>query len=170
MIDCLKGGTPSQAKSTFTYFRSLVAGRPKAGPKPTYIYTGGLWSITRGAGGLETWTDERQPRTDYLEAVQWRTEIEEPILLAEEIYGCVIRPSVVFGRAGSGLGTYLFGPAAKAGKGGVFETLGREDTRFQTIHADDLAELYVRVGERVSSAFDTKAKGKQLRQLVGYAV
>lgn len=31
-----------------------------------------------------------------------------------------------------------------------FETIAKDDSRLLTIHHDDLADLYVRVGERVS--------------------
>lgn len=63
------------------HFKSIISDGPRAAPKPTYIYTGGLWSWTKGAGGLETWSDERQPRSDYNAYVQWRKDVEDPILL-----------------------------------------------------------------------------------------
>jgi hypothetical protein len=37
--------------------------------------------MSRGPGGLESWTDERQPRSEYNGAVGWRAEIEDPVLL-----------------------------------------------------------------------------------------
>lgn len=43
----------------------------------------------------------------------------------------------------------VFGPAQKAGKGQTFKVVGRPETRLLTIHTDDLADLYVRVAERV---------------------
>lgn len=36
-------------------------------------------------------------------------------------------------------------------KGEKFEAIGLPDTRFGTIHQDDLADLFLRVAERVSS-------------------
>ncbi|EIW71209.1 hypothetical protein TREMEDRAFT_60142 [Tremella mesenterica DSM 1558] len=149
-VDCLKSGGADKALGTLNHFLSLVQSRPKAGPKPTYIYCGGLWSWSRGSGGLESWTDERQPRSGYNPAVAWREKVEEPLLLDERIYGTVIRASMLYGRSGSHVGRNIFEVAFQAATNGngVFETLGKEDTRLQTIHADDLAELFVRVGER----------------------
>lgn len=45
-----------------------------------------------------------------------------------------------------------FGPAREAAKKGeVFSVPAYKDTRYPIIHRDDLADLYVRVAERVSS-------------------
>ncbi|RSH92239.1 hypothetical protein EHS25_008654 [Saitozyma podzolica] len=79
-VDILKADGSASALKTFHHFLSCFS-RPKASPKPTYIYTGGLWSMSRGPGGLESWTDERQPRSGYNGAVGWRAEIEDPVLL-----------------------------------------------------------------------------------------
>lgn len=44
-----------------------------------------------------------------------------------------------------------FGPAREAAKNGeAFRATALKDTRWPTIHKDDLADLYLRVGERVS--------------------
>lgn len=44
-----------------------------------------------------------------------------------------------------------FGPAREAAKKGeVFSVPAYKDTRYPIIHRDDLADLYVRVAERVS--------------------
>ncbi len=84
VCDILKTSGPANALATFHHFVDLVGKRPRATPKATYIYTGGLWSLSRGVGGLETWTDERQPRTEYNEAVGWRAEVEDPVLLGKK--------------------------------------------------------------------------------------
>ena len=81
VIDCSSIKSASDALSLANHFKHVISNRPRAAPKPTYIYTGGLWSWTRGAGGLETWSDERQPRSDYNPYVGWRAEVEDPILL-----------------------------------------------------------------------------------------
>lgn len=63
----------------------------------------------------------------------------------------MIRPSVVIGASGSLSGMVWFGPAREAAKKGeVFSVPAYKDTRYPTIHRDDLADLYVRVAERVS--------------------
>lgn len=86
VVDVLKGAGPDKALDTYHHFLSQIAHRPRAAPKVTYIYTGGLWSNSRGSGGLESWTDERQPRSDYNEAVGWRAKIEDPLLLGGTLY------------------------------------------------------------------------------------
>lgn len=170
VIDCLKGQGAKAALSIFQNFKS-ASSRPKGSPRPTFIYTGGLWSNTRGDGGLESWTDERQPRSSYNEAVAWRQEIEDPILTGEyfctpthtqhekreralktdeSINGIVIRGPILYGRSGSFVAAFIFDAAYEAAKSGKeFTTVGRNETRWQTIHQDDLGELYLRVAERV---------------------
>lgn len=67
--------------------------------------------------------------------------------------GIVIRGPILYGRSGSSVASYIFDAAFEASKtkDGVFETFARKNnTRWQTIHADDMADLYVRVAERVS--------------------
>jgi hypothetical protein len=39
---------------------------------------------------------------------------------------------------------------AASKKGETFEAIGEQDVRFGTIHQDDLADLFLRVAERVS--------------------
>jgi nucleoside-diphosphate-sugar epimerase len=45
----------------------------------------------------------------------------------------------------------VFKSALAAGKGQTFKVVGKKETRLSTIHADDLADLYVRIADRVSS-------------------
>lgn len=83
MIDCTSVKGAEQALSLVHHFKKIISSRPAAAPKPTYICTGGLWSWTKGPGGLDKWTDERQPRTDANANVAWRQDIEDPVLLGE---------------------------------------------------------------------------------------
>ncbi|WWC86816.1 uncharacterized protein L201_001695 [Kwoniella dendrophila CBS 6074] len=149
VIDALSANGAKPAVDTFHNFLDYLD-RPKGSPKPTYIYTSGLWIMTRGYGGLEKWTDERQPTTTYNESVQWRPLIEGPVLDSEKVHGIVIRGAVVYGRDGSGIGSYIFDEALKASKTEekIFETIYKEDTRIASIHTDDMADLYLRVAER----------------------
>lgn len=80
MVDVLKGAGAAAAKQTFHRFLSSISHRPAGSPKATYIYTTGLWYMSRGHGGLDKWSDERQPPSDYNQAVQWRGEIENAVL------------------------------------------------------------------------------------------
>ena len=79
-MDVLKGAGAYAAKHTFQRFLSSVSHRPAGSPKATYIYTSGLWYMSRGYGGLDKWSDERQPHSTYNEAVQWRGDIENAVL------------------------------------------------------------------------------------------
>jgi hypothetical protein len=58
----------------------------------------------------------------------------------------------MYGRSQSFVASYILDVAFEASKRDhkTFETVGDEDTRWLTAHQDDVAELYVRVGERVS--------------------
>ena len=68
------------------------------------------------------------------------------------VNGIVIRPSVLYGRSGSIFSMLVFAQAKAAAEvGKSFDAVGSPDTRFLTIHQDDLADLFVRVAERVSS-------------------
>lgn len=59
----------------------------------------------------------------------------------------------MIGGSGSLSATAWFGPAREAAKKGEeLRAAAFKDTRWPTIHKDDLADLYVRVGERVRSS------------------
>lgn len=61
-----------------------------------------------------------------------------------------MRPPMLYGRGGSFAAPFIFDLAYEAAKKGeVFETLARDDTRWQTIHQDDLGEAYLKVAEIV---------------------
>lgn len=66
----------------FNAFTSSVKDRP-AGAKAAYIYCGGSWTMSRGDGGLESWTDERQPNSGRIALTKWRSEVEHEVLGSE---------------------------------------------------------------------------------------
>jgi nucleoside-diphosphate-sugar epimerase len=166
VIDCTSAKGAEQALSLAKHFKKIISGRPAASPKPTYIYTGGLWSWTKGPGGLDKWTDERQPRTDENSNVAWRQGVEDPVLLGEwqgpcfedtgltgpeeSFNGVVIRPPMLYGKTGSYVGALTFQPFLDAKQGETVEVLARDVTRWQTIHRDDIGEAYRAVAEVVS--------------------
>lgn len=73
-------------------------------------------------------------------------------IVDENVNGIVVAPTCLYGRSGSYFAYYHFDAALAAMEKGQkeFETIVRDDSRLLTIHHDDLADLYVRVGERVS--------------------
>ncbi|KIR68452.1 hypothetical protein I312_100465 [Cryptococcus bacillisporus CA1280] len=151
VVDCIAASGPDNALAAFNTFLSAVKDRPKWGPKPTYIYTAGHWVFSRGAGGLDKWTDERRPALAALNSPTiWRTKVMEPVLSNENVNGIVVAPTCLYGRSGSYFAYYHFDAALAAVEKGEkeFETIMRDDSRLLTIHQDDLADLYVRVGER----------------------
>ncbi|WRT64693.1 uncharacterized protein IL334_001627 [Kwoniella shivajii] len=149
VVDALSANGAKTAIDTFHNYLQYV-NRPKGSPKPTYIYTSGLWINSRGYGGLDKWTDERQPTSTYNEGVQWRPLIEIPVLESEKVHGIVIRGAVVYGREGSAVATSIFDRALEASKTEkkIFETVYQNESRVASIHTDDMADLYVRVAER----------------------
>jgi len=129
-----------------------IPGRGTPGTRITYIYTGTAWSHSRGAGGLESWSSEQNPPSAALENDQWRADVEAAVLSSDKVNGIVIRPGAQYGRSGSMFEPFLLAPAHDAAKaGGTFEVIGRPETRLLLVHQDDLADLYVRAGERVST-------------------
>ncbi|WVR04697.1 hypothetical protein IAU60_001708 [Kwoniella sp. DSM 27419] len=149
VIEALVATGPDDAKACFQNFLDHID-RRAGSPKPTYIYTGGLWVNARGPGGIDEWTDERQPVTDLNEAVRWRHLVENPILESDKVNGIVIRAGMVYGKDASLFGPMLFEPALKAAstEDKIFKTIYNEDSRITSIHEDDAADLYVRVAER----------------------
>lgn len=71
-------------------------------------------------------------------------------IVDENVNGIVVAPTCLYGRSGSYFAYYHFDAALAAMEKGQkeFETIVRDDSRLLTIHHDDLADLYVRVGER----------------------
>nr|XP_019008392.1 uncharacterized protein I206_06951 [Kwoniella pini CBS 10737]OCF47173.1 hypothetical protein I206_06951 [Kwoniella pini CBS 10737] len=151
VIDALSATGAKAALDTFNNYLEYIE-RPKGSPKSTYVYTSGLWINARGPGGLDKWTDERQPVSKYNKAVQFRPEIEIPVLENDKVNGIVIRPAIVYGRSGSVVASYVFDEALKGQKAedGIWETIYTDESRYTSIHTDDAADLYLRVAERAT--------------------
>jgi nucleoside-diphosphate-sugar epimerase len=116
----------------------IAAGRRGARPK-TLIYTSGVWVHGDTGGRL---VDETTPLAP-IALVAWRPAHERLVLEAAEVRGLVIRPGCVYGGPG-GLTAPWFA-AASAGKAPT--VVGDGGNRWAMVHADDLAEAYVRAGE-----------------------
>jgi nucleoside-diphosphate-sugar epimerase len=86
--------------------------------------------------------DETRPSSAH-----WLTDVRAD----KDIHAIAIHPPMVYGGSGSWYATYIFEPALAASKTEtkVFETIWQEGARLTTVHRDDLADLILRVAERV---------------------
>jgi len=82
VIDTVPFTSPEGPLKLFNAFAKAVDSRPP-GAKPSYIYCGGSWTMSRGGGGLDKWTDERQPNAGRLQLTKWRSEVEKVVLTCE---------------------------------------------------------------------------------------
>lgn len=81
VVDCLAAGGADQALGIFNAFLGAVNGRPKDSPRPTYVYCSGHYVMARGYGGLDKWSDERQPAEAPInKGTIWRTKIEGAVV------------------------------------------------------------------------------------------
>lgn len=149
MVDCsTSAGGADKALTLFHAFTAAVAHRPKGSPLPAYIYTSGHYVMARGEGSLAAWSDERQPADAPVNTgTAWRSLVEVPVMQSDAVHGVVIRPVCLYGRAGSYFSSYHFDAAYEAVKAGNKAFASISGGKVATIHADDLAELYVRVAE-----------------------
>jgi hypothetical protein len=83
VIDLIVITGPQDTLATYLHFAASVVSRPRGGAKPTYIFAEGHWTLTKGLGGLEKWTDERQPQTEYNMLTRWHAEVEREIFASE---------------------------------------------------------------------------------------
>lgn len=114
--------------------------RPADAAKISYIYTSGTWVL--GENRTDIFSDTT-PTTSPISLVAWRPALEQRVIKNTILNGIVIRPTLVYGRSGSI--TAIFFKGASEGKVTWFGTPGG---RIATVHADDLAELYVLTAEK----------------------
>ncbi|KAJ3862459.1 hypothetical protein EV359DRAFT_83324 [Lentinula novae-zelandiae] len=117
--------------------------RPSHAPKLTYIYTSGCW--VHGDNRSEIVTDTT-PITSPVELVAWRPEQEQAVITHTTLNGIVVRPVMLYGKAGS-IFASVFKQAKEEGK---VTWPGTPGGKLSVIHADDLADLYVRLTEKAS--------------------
>ncbi|KIJ04545.1 hypothetical protein PAXINDRAFT_52935, partial [Paxillus involutus ATCC 200175] len=115
--------------------------RPATAPKISYIYTSGIW--VHGSSPDE-FVSDTTPLQNPVPLVSWRPAVEQMVLKDERVNGIVIRPAMLYGK-GASLFDPLFEAAATGGKVAWY---GKPGGRFVLIHADDLADLYVRAAEK----------------------
>ncbi len=113
-----------------------------AGSNKPFVYTSGIWS--HGNTGDVVVDETTPPKPAAL--VQWRQAVEDRVLHGAKrgIRTVVIRPAIVYGRAG-GLPA---GFVDSARKEGAARYVGTGQNRWPFVHVDDLADLYLLALER----------------------
>jgi nucleoside-diphosphate-sugar epimerase len=123
-------------KQTVEFLLSLA----RQGPRPkTLIYTSGVWVYGSTHGAL---VDETTPLNPP-KMVARRPATEELVLSAGELRGLVIRPGCVYGYQGGLTGMWF----AAAADEKALMAVGDGGNRWTMVHADDLADAYLRAGE-----------------------
>lgn len=109
-----------------------------AGSNKPFIYTSGVWVY--GDTGDRMLGEVAPLNPPPL--VAWRPAIEELVLGAKErgVRPMVFRPGMVFGRRGG----FLAGFFHDARTHGAVRVIGDGKNYWSTVHADDLADLYLR--------------------------
>jgi nucleoside-diphosphate-sugar epimerase len=123
-------------KQTVEFLLSLA----NQGPRPkTLIYTSGVWVYgNTGNVPAEETTPLNPPKL-----VARRPAAEELVLKASRMRGLVIRPGCVYGYQGGLTGMWF----TAAVKEKALTAVGDGSNRWTMVHADDLAEAYLRAGE-----------------------
>ncbi|KAH7925603.1 NAD(P)-binding protein [Leucogyrophana mollusca] len=139
------GGRADLRTLTMLLFRAVREAaqthRGAYAPKLTYIATSGTW--VHGDNRSEVVSDTT-PITNPVEAVAWRPAVEQEIISDSVLNGMVIRPGLLYGRSGSLLAP-LFQSTRETGK---VVWYGKPGGRYNLVHCDDLADLYVRAVEK----------------------
>lgn len=109
------------------------------GPRPkTFLYTSGVWVHGDTGGRL---VDETTP-LNPLPIVAPRAATEKLVLRAPGVRGLVIRPGCLYGGRGGMTGGWFAGAEA-----GDVQVVGDGKNRWAMVHADDVADAYVRAAE-----------------------
>jgi nucleoside-diphosphate-sugar epimerase len=115
-----------------------------AGSHKPFIYTSGIWSHGDTGGAV---VDETSP-VHPAPLVAWRQAIEDRVRASATrgIRGIVIRPAMVYGRAGGIPAEFT----ESARKKGAARFVGTGQNRWPLVHVDDLADLYALALERAA--------------------
>ncbi|KAJ4490633.1 hypothetical protein J3R30DRAFT_3653869 [Lentinula aciculospora] len=143
VIEALGGAATKQVVAASV--REAVASaaqqfRPSHAPKLTYIYTSGCW--VHGDNRSEIVTDTT-PITKPVDLVAWRPDQEQAVIKHPALNGIVVRPVMLYGKSGS-IFTSVFKRASEDRK---VTWPGTPGGKLSLVHADDLADLYVRMTE-----------------------
>ena len=113
-----------------------------AGSDKPFVYTSGIWS--HGDTGDVVVDETTPPKPAAL--VEWRQAVENRVLEGAKrgTRTVVIRPAIVYGRAGG----IPAGFVDSARKEGAARYVGTGENRWPFVHVDDLADLYLLALER----------------------
>lgn len=118
--------------------RALLGAAVESERPKSLLYTSGAWVYgDTGPAAADETHPLRPPR-----AVAWRPAVERLVLEAANVRGVVLRPGVVYGGRGGLTGMWFAGAAA-----GELRVVGDGANRWAMVHAEDLAEAYVRAAE-----------------------
>jgi nucleoside-diphosphate-sugar epimerase len=115
-----------------------------AGSDKPFIYTSGMWSYGDTGGAVVDETSPVHPAS----LVAWRQAIEDRVRqgATRGIRSIVIRPAMVYGRAGG----IPAGFTDSARKDGAARFVGTGENRWPLVHVDDLADLYMLALDRAA--------------------
>lgn len=107
-----------------------------AGSGKAFLYTSGVWVFGDTDGRMVGEIARLKPPA----MVAWRPAVEELVLESKErgVAAMVMRPGMVFGRKGGGVGRMF----RQAAQDGVVRYVGTGENHWSSVHADDLADLY----------------------------
>ncbi|EJU04357.1 NADP-binding protein [Dacryopinax primogenitus] len=144
IVDCTAAYGPDMAVPNLKTVAEISKKRDSL-YKISYIFTSGTWvhGNMDQRGGF--FADERSPTKKSPDLVEWRALFERDVLQNPDVNGIVIRPALLYGKSMS-----LLEPLFQQAMAGKIEWVGAPGDRYSLIHGDDLADLYVRVGEGAS--------------------
>nr|GAT46824.1 predicted protein [Mycena chlorophos] len=126
--------------------QATEATRPAGSPRLTYIYSSGTWM--HGDDRTAIVTDTTPITNPMAILADWLPAMEQRVVQSTQINGIVIRPSLVYGRAGSNFAGFF----KSVVKEGQVVWPGRPGGRYALIHMDDAAAAYVKAAERSAIA------------------
>ena len=123
-----------------------------AGTGRPYVHTSGVWVYGAGAGITES-TPFSPPAL-----TAWREDVEKIALGTQGARVAVVAPGIVYGH-GKGIPNLV--ASAPRTDAGALTLVGSGTQHWTTVHADDLADLYVRVlTDGASGAYYIGASGQ----------
>ncbi|WP_395450806.1 NAD-dependent epimerase/dehydratase family protein [Aminobacter sp. UC22_36] len=108
--------------------------------RPRFVYTGGCWLF--GDTGAQVATEESL--FDPLPAFGWMIDNMQRVLESPEVEGVVIHPAMVYSDEGGVFSSFM--GALRGGR--TVDVIGSPEIVWPLVHADDLADLYLRTMER----------------------